>query len=413
MSTKTFPNTVCHAAIAAGLLLAVWAGIHFLLGGQTPATIPTAQRVAPSIRVDPQGGTAVDVFGLTKEHLTALANFEATPELWIEVFSVRVAGPDDSSNTARPAVLGSYAVEDDVLRFRPRFPLARGVRYQAVFDPAALPALAAAPGGPPLAAQETLILPKPSRATTTTVAHVYPSAERLPENLLKFYVHFSAPMSRGGVYQYIHLLGPGGKEVELPFLELDEELWNRESTRFTLLFDPGRIKRGLKPREEVGPPLEEGKTYTLLIDRAWPDAEGEPLGAVHRKTFKVFAPDETPPDPENWRVQPPAATTRGPLTVSFPEPLDHALLLRLLEVSDQAGRPVVGQSQVLPGETAWEFTPREPWRAGDYRLVIDTRLEDLAGNRIGRPFDVDLFQPIQRQVTAETVTLRFAVTPSR
>jgi len=32
---------------------------------------------------------------------------------------------------------------------------------------------------------------------TTIVAQVYPSATVLPENQLKFYVQFSAPMSRG------------------------------------------------------------------------------------------------------------------------------------------------------------------------------------------------------------------------
>ena len=49
--------------------------------------------------------------------------------------------------------------------------------------------------------------------------------------------------------------------MDAPFLELDEELWSPDGTRFTLVFDPGRIKRGLKPREEAGPILEAGKSY--------------------------------------------------------------------------------------------------------------------------------------------------------
>ena len=40
---------------------------------------------------------------------------------------------------------------------------------------------------------------------------------------------------------------PSGQAVADPFLELDEELWSTDGRRFTLLFDPGRIKRGLKP----------------------------------------------------------------------------------------------------------------------------------------------------------------------
>src|SRR5207302_1594426 len=107
-------------------------------------------------------------------------------------------------------------------------------------------------------------LPKPQTPPTKLV-QVYPTADVLPENQLKFYLHFSAPMSRGEAYRRVHLIGEDGKEVETPFLELEEELWDGEGTRFTLFFHPGRVKRGLKPREEVGPTLEEGKRYTLVV----------------------------------------------------------------------------------------------------------------------------------------------------
>ena len=61
------------------------------------------------------------------------------------------------------------------------------------------------------------------------------------------------------------------------------------------------------------------------------------------------------------------------------------------------------------GERLLTFTPLEPWRAGDYRLVIDTRLEDVCGNRVGRPFEVDFFGPITREIRIETVTIPFNV----
>ena len=109
------------------------------------------------------------------------------------------------------------------------------------------------------------------------MAQVYPTADRLPENQLKFYVVFSAPMARGGVYRHINLLDERGKAVDLPFLELDQELWDKSAQRLTVFCDPGRIKRGLKPREEFGPVLVEGKRYTLVIDTGLEDANGNPL----------------------------------------------------------------------------------------------------------------------------------------
>ena len=161
-----------------------------------------------------------------------------------------------------PAILGSYRVERDVLRFQPRFPLEPGLRYRAVFDPAKLlnvigtrdSSVSTTFKAEPLTADYALPS-EPPRPSTTTVTHVYPSASVLPENQLKFYIHFSAPMSRGEAYEHIRLLDAAGKPLDLVFLELGVELWEPSGKRFTLFYSPGRIKKGLKPREELGPIL--------------------------------------------------------------------------------------------------------------------------------------------------------------
>lgn len=48
-----------------------------------------------------------------------------------------------------------------------------------------------------------------------------------------------------------------------------------------------------------------------------------------------------------------------------------------------------------------------PWKAGSYQVVIDAELEDLAGNKMGVPFDVDTFQPVAKRITTATVSLDF------
>ena len=88
----------------------------------------------------------------------------------------------------------------------------------------------------------------------------------------------------------------------MPFLEIDEELWNPELTRLTLFIDPGRLKRGVKPLEEVGPAMEAGKRYTLVIDQNWQDGDGVRLKAGFRKSFAVGPPDRDPPNPAAWVV---------------------------------------------------------------------------------------------------------------
>jgi hypothetical protein len=47
--------------------------------------------------------------------------------------------------------------------------------------------------------------------------------------------------------------------------------------------------------------------------------------------------------------------------------------------------------------------------AGDYQVVIQTTLEDLAGNHVGRAFDVDTFDRVTRSVSRETTSLPFRI----
>lgn len=342
--------------------------------------------------------------GLSELELQELSRSNLKQDQWTALFSIFVGSAQKKKN--RPPVLGSYRVENKTLIFEPRFPLAPGVQYRAEFDPARLPKSDRIKTKTVVA---DFTISKAHSLPSTKVELVYPTTDLLPENQLKFYIHFSAPMSKGEAYQHVHLMNSGGKEVDLPFLRLDEELWDQKQMRFTLLFDPGRIKRGLKPREEVGPVLEVGKSYTFVIDKDWTDAEGNPLKESFRKSFRAGPPDDNPIDPKTWKLHPPAAGSRDPLLVVFPKPLDHALLERMIGVADATGHELDGTITVTEKETRWNFTPKQPWRPGNYHLTADTTLEDLAGNSIGRPFEVDVFHPIQRQVKSEIVKIPFEI----
>jgi hypothetical protein len=304
---------------------------------------------------------------------------------WSSIFAVYAAEGD------APPMLGVYSIENGSLVFRPRFPLAAGVRARAVFHP---------PHG--TAIEAVFETQKADLTASTRVQHVYPSTDVLPDNQLKFYVFFSAPMRRGDAWPHIHLLDQNGKAVDMPFLE--QELWDRDYQRLTVLFDPGRIKRGLLPLQEAGQAIEDGKQYTLVIDREWRDARGAPLQEGFRKSFRAGPADRTPPDPSQWRLSAPQAGTSDALVVDFPKPMDYALLLRLLDVPG-----VSGTASVEREETEWRFIPSQPWKPGEYRLVVDTALEDLAGNRIGQAFDVDIFEKVSEHLSSKTISLPFRI----
>jgi len=386
------------ATIRASLLLAGWLAI--------PAPGLTAETSAHSIRwVTNSDRAAVEVLGVGEKTLRQLQETGWQSADWQKLLSVYAAQGDFLADLNVPAMLGNYSAAKDVVRFTPKFPLERGVNYRAVFRPAQLPGGVAKTSDIVSSFRLASIAQKP----TTVVSQVYPSADALPENLLKFYLHFSAPMQGGHIYDHIHLRDEAGKPVELPFLELDEELWNPEMTRLTLFIDPGRIKRGVQPLEEIGPALEEGKRYTLEIDAAWHDNDGLPLKEAFRKSFRVGAPDREPPAPTTWKIKAPKAGTRDVLTVDFFEPMDQALAVRVIRVVNAAGRWVAGVSALSDHERRWNFTPRESWAAGNHHLQVQNTIEDLAGNNIGKAFEVDLFEGVQRRFTNGVVRLSFEV----
>ena len=378
------------------LLLAIGVALPLLL---------TAADKAPTIQLTPAKAdrpARIEVAGLDESTVAAARKADLTGDQWSALLRVVVAEGTAEEIATRPAVAGTYSLTDAAIRFEPQFPFVPGVKYQVTFDPSQLKL-----AGKPITA--VVSIPKPPPGPPTSIAAVYPSASRLPENTLRWYIHFSGQMTRGDIYRHVKLVRDDGQEVKHPFLEIDEELWSTDGTRVTLLFHPGRVKRGLVPREQEGPILEEGHRYTLTISRDWKDAEGRPLTEDYRKTFSVYAPDDEPVDPDRWTLIPPRAGSDSPLILRLAEPLDHALLHSMLAVADAAGKPIEGTVMVGGGERVVTFAPKQRWAKGRYKLLVDTRLEDLCGNRVGEPFEIDVFKPVQQKIEAKTVERPFEV----
>lgn len=320
-----------------------------------------------------------------------LLGWSSTPEPpagWQSIFTIRVDTPD------APPMLGTYTTEQNALLFHPRFPLTPGLTYVAE---------ATLPNG----SRTRAILRTTARtlAAETRVEQIYPTLDTLPSNILKLYIQFSAPMSKGEAWQHIRLLDEQGKPVTLAFLEIEQELWDAAGKRLTVLFDPGRIKRGLVPTEDMGSAITEGRRYTLVVDKEWRDARGVALVQGMEKKFVGAPSDRTPPAPRLWKITEPAAGTRDPLIIRFPKPMDAALLERMLRVE-----LVEGRITVTDFEREWHYTPNAPWQPGVHRILADNLLEDISGNHLDKPFDVDLSSSPRRDTTsAGTTTLTFTV----
>lgn len=80
---------------------------------------------------------------------------------------------------------------------------------------------------------------------------------------------------------------------------------------------------------------------------------------------------------------------------------------------DHEKKRITGSIEVESEETTWKFTPEVGWRAGRYSLLCDAQLEDLAGNSIKKPFEVDIFSQVDRTLEVETVDLPFTIEAPR
>ncbi len=309
----------------------------------------------------------MSVLGLTAAQTSRLRSLPA-PAL-AEVLAVFTG----EGSPGQPAILGTRIVDDAGLHFAPRFPFVPGMKYTArvrlegakAAEPFEIPA---SDGSPP------------------RVVAVFPSGRAIPENTLRLYLHFSKPMNARSVHRHLRLLNQYGVEIDLAFVEVEHGLWDAGQARLTLLFHPGRVKRGVGPGENLGPVLTAGSSYRLIVDRSLSDVEGRALGADFEHRFDAVPADRVSPSIDDIRLAPPREPD-GALAATLPEALDEGMLRRFIWIEDSAGESVAGEIAISDGETRWTFRPEPPWKEGAYALRVHPALEDRAGNRFDRLFD--------------------------
>ena len=300
------------------------------------------------------------------------------PRHLIKNFSSAVTDPSIKvvlANGNKRAILGKFSSDNSALLFEPLIPLTPGLTYHILQNDQLI---------------GQLLVPFNKNEKGPELLAIYPQLDTLPENLLKFYVHFSKPMRSGESLQFIHLLDKKQDTLRNVFLNLQPELWDTTSTVLTLWLDPGRIKRGLTLNRSLGNPLKMNETYHLVISSTWKGQNGLKLAQTYRKTFVAGKRDDLAPDLKQWQLQVPRSSTTTPLEIKTRETLDHYLLSESIGIVDQNNSLIKGKISLDKKDQQVLFVPSKPWKAQRYRLQVDARLEDLSGNNLNRVFDRDI-----------------------
>ena len=279
-------------------------------------------------------------------------------------------------NGAQVPVAGTMTTHEGAPAFRPAFPLAAGLQYRAR-------------SGRGCEATFEVAAPDHRPSNARAVA-IYPRADALPENILRFYVYFSEPMAEGNFLDHVRLTHlESGEDLSGVFFDNIYELWSRNRQRITLLVDPGRVKTGLQANQQRGRAFRAGQTYELRIRSSWPTIDGRTLAKGLTKVFRAIPEDREGIDPSRWQLDLPSAGTRAPLRVDFAEPVDHVSVAQFVQVRTPGGQRLQGRWALDDDERTGQWIPRQPWTAPieSHRLVVGGRFEDVAGNNVNGAFD--------------------------
>jgi hypothetical protein len=305
----------------------------------------------------------------------------------LEVRPVLASGPG-------AALMGTMRAGPGSLGFEPALPLLAGQIYQVQWRNGR-------------GQEVTWTAACPAGEVAVPTVRLLPLGVPLPANALKLYLQFSAPMEQGVFLEKLRLLDAAGQEISGPFRET--ELWSPDGQRLTVWFHPGRQKTGVNLNVEEGPVLEAGRACTLEVDGSWRSAAGVALGKKAVFTFTAGVADHNRPQPERWRLTLPKAGSREALHITFDEPLDTAMLAKALKIYQGPARQEL-RLKVTVAATGleWSAVPEAAWQAGLHELSPDPLLEDLAGNSLGKTFEVNVQEPAP-MVNAALVPRRFEI----
>lgn len=304
-------------------------------------------------------GISVPIRSLADRHVDSIQDF----------FEVRL------KSTNPTPILGEKTIEGDKLLFKPLIAFSKGLTYEIIFRDRKI---------------ADIKIPFADAVDPPSLVEIYPTRDTLPENLLKIYLEFSHPMREGESQKHLEILDNQNDTIPGVFLNLQPELWNEERTVLTIWLDPGRIKRELIPNQQLGNPLQNGKSYTLVISSDWKDVNGVSLPQTHKRQFIVGSRDSVLPDPDRWSLNLPRAGTIQPFVINTNESLDYFLLQETIHIIDKNGAGIPGTMKISDKESKLTFIPSRPWEAGQHTLQVESYLEDLAGNNLNKSFDRDI-----------------------
>lgn len=223
-----------------------------------------------------------------------------------------------------------------------------------------------------------------SSADRPRLLALHPAGPAWPANILRFHLAFDREMDPAGAAGQVGLETADGRPVRGALADLPDGLWSPDGRVLTLLFHPGRVKRGLGAHERLGRALVPGRACRLVVGPDLADTGGRRFGLRLRIAIRAVREETRPLEPARWRWAPPVPGSRDPVTIHAGRMLDALSVQGALAFADAGGAALPVRFEVAGDRVL--ARPGAAWPEG-VSLRAGPALEDVCGNRPGRAFE--------------------------
>lgn len=273
-------------------------------------------------------------------------------------------------------LLGLYSKNEDTIFFQPQFEMGDGLSFNAHF----------------YNKNDTVktFYKTPSINLNITneifVKEVFPRSNKIPKNILTFYIEFSQPMLEDeSAFRYVNLYNEN-KEI-VPHVWLNKSRWISDKI-LMLMIHPGRVKRGIKYYDNLGDVFYVGKKYYLEItDKVKPLHKNSKVKSF-TKGFEINYPTASCPKILKNKFSIPRRNSKEKLKIVFDKPMDLYSILGGISINIY-NKDINIQGKFIPGsdDTEWYFIPEKPWTEKKYTLIFNKYVSDPSGNGLIKPFE--------------------------
>lgn len=292
-------------------------------------------------------------------------------------------------------LLGTYSKAEDTIFFEPQFELGDGLSFNAHFyyknDTV-----------------KVLYKTQPIDFNINkeiAVREIYPRNNKIPKNILTFYVEFSEPMLEDeSAFRYVNLYNEN-KEV-VPHVWLNKSRWISDRI-LMLMIHPGRVKSGIKYYDNLGDVFYVGKKYHLEITDKLKPLHKNSKVKPFIKEFEIVEPTASCPKVLQNKLSIPRRNSKEKLKIAFDKPMDLYTILGGISINIY-NTDINIQGKFISGsdDTEWYFVPDKPWTEKKYTLIFNKYVSDPSGNGIIKPFETTKIKKLYTKDIAKVLNFR-------